>query len=184
MALITYEEIAARIADKKLSTVTDGDYFKFYLEVYAELLAEENGLTPTPDDIALIVSCFEKIGEAGDRINSEEKYEKYEWSSSSQSFQTVEEGNFLVVADYWEGLAASSTRAMAYRVVTVESKKAVISGENDWLKNNVVSVVLFAIAGVMLVMIIILLMVKPSDETLEDLDKKVVSKKAKKKQTK
>lgn len=184
LALITYEEIAARIADKKLSTVTDGDYFKFYLEVYAELLAEENGLTPTPDDIALIVSCFEKIGEAGDRINSEEKYEKYEWSSSSQSFQTVEEGNFLVVADYWEGLAASSTRAMAYRVVTVESKKAVISGENDWLKNNVVSVVLFAIAGVMLVMIIILLMIKPSDETLEDLDKKVVSKKAKKKQTK
>ena len=36
------------------------------------------------------------------------------------------------------------------------------------------------IAGVMLVIIVILLLIKPSDETLEDLDKKV-SKKAKKK---
>ena len=34
------------------------------------------------------------------------------------------------------------------------------------------SIVLFAIAGVMLILIIILLLIKPTDETLEDVDKK------------
>ena len=66
--------------------------------------------------------------------------------------------------------------AVAYKLITVESEAATIKGETDWLKNNVVSVVLFSIAGVMLILIIILLLVKPSDETLEDVDEKVANK--------
>ena len=62
----------------------------------------------------------------------------------------------------------------------MQSKADVIEGENNWLKNNVVSVVLFSIAGVMLILIIILLLIKPSDETLEDVDAAVVKTKAKK----
>ena len=61
-------------------------------------------------------------------------------------------------------------------MVEVASEKDVIKGETEWLKNNIVSVILFSVAALMLILIIILLLVKPSDETLEDVDAKVVSK--------
>ena len=71
-------------------------------------------------------------------------------------------------------------RAGAYKVVSVASEADSVEGDSDWLKNNLVSVILFSVAGVMLILIIILLFVKPSKETLEDVDKK--AKKSKKKE--
>ena len=70
---------------------------------------------------------------------------------------------------------------MGYKVISVESKADVIKGQTDWLKNNITSVILFSIAGVMLIAIIVLLLVKPSDETLKDVDAKVKEKKKNKK---
>ena len=74
----------------------------------------------------------------------------------------------------------TTSRAVAYKLIVVESKVDTIKGETEWLKNNLVSVILFSIAAVMLVLIIILLLIKPSDETLEDVDKEVSKKNAKK----
>ena len=174
LSAITYTALADKLAADKLAgydytKVEDGEYFPVYLKAYAELLAARVGVNA---DTLLSSGFFEKIGEAGDRVNSEEKYEKYEWNSASKSFATVEEGQYLILGDFWEG-GIPAQRATAYMVVTVESEEAVIKGESDWLKNNVASVVLFSIAGVMLILIIILLLVKPSDETLEDVDAKV-----------
>ena len=73
-------------------------------------------------------------------------------------------------------------RATAYKLVVVESKEDVAEGDSKimaWIKNNVVSVVLFGIAAVMLILIIILLLVNPSDETLDDVDAEAASKKSK-----
>ena len=72
----------------------------------------------------------------------------------------MEEGEYLIGADYWKE-ELPMQRAMAYKLVIVESEADVIKGETQWLKNNVVSVVLFSIAGVMLVLIIVLLLIKP-----------------------
>ena len=169
LSAITYTALADKLAGYDYTKVEDGEYFPVYLKAYAELLAARVGVNA---DTLLSGGFFEKIGEAGDRVNSEEKYEKYEWNSASKSFATVEEGQYLILGDFWEG-GIPAQRATAYMVVTVESEEAVIKGESDWLKNNVASVVLFSIAGVMLILIIILLLVKPSDETLEDVDAKV-----------
>jgi hypothetical protein len=168
LSAITYTALADKLSGYNYPEVEDGDYFPVYLRAYAELLATRVGVKA---DTLLNSGFFEKIGEAGDRINSEEKYEKYEWNSSAKSFATVEEGQYLILGDFWEG-GIPAQRATAYMVVTVESEEAIIKGESDWLKNNVASVVLFSIAGVMLILIIILLLVKPSDETLEDVDAK------------
>ncbi len=175
LAAVTYEDIAAKLDFTKLQ---NGDYFKLYVETYARLLAEETGVKATDEQVALIASAFERIGEAGDRVNGAEKYDVYEWSSSSQSFKTVEEGEYIIFADYWEGLAPSYKHAAAYKVIFVESETATIEGESNWLANNKTSVILFSIAGVLLIMIIILSMVKPSDETLEEVDAKATAKKA------
>ena len=170
LTAVTYETLAKAVQNR-WSEVQNGDYFAFYIKVYSELLAKEIGAESTA--ATSIASCFERIGEKGDNINNAtDKYEKYEWNADSQSFKTVEEGEYLMLADLWEK-EIPQQRATAYKLVVVESKEDVIEGENNWLKNNLASVILFAVAGVMLILIIILALIKPSDETLEDIDQKV-----------
>ena len=181
LTAITYQAIAEKV-NARLSTVQNGDYFGMYLKAYAELLAVRKDATnveATANEI--VTKLFTKIGEQGDNVNNAtDEFEKYEWNPSSQSFKTVEEGEFFVLADYWEKDTPTATRAAAYMVVVVESKTAVIEGDDnfgEWIEQNLVSVILFAIAGVMLILIVILLLVKPSDETLEDVDAKAAKEK-------
>lgn len=169
---ITYERLAEKLTETGFTLDTaNGDYFALYLKAYAHLVAEQkNG-----DANAILNTCFEKIGKQGDHINNAtDKYEKYEWDPSSRKFKAVEQGNFLILADYWEEATPLNVRAPAYKLVVVETEKITYTGETDWLKNNVVSIVLFSIAGVLLIIIIVLLLVKPSNEDLENLkeDKK------------
>ena len=172
---VGYDQIAKKLEGK----ITLGaDYFDLYTTAISEVLADKvNG------DAAAIKAIFgEAIGEYNEKITEEDPewaWNKYQWKPSSKSFKTVEEGTYMVIADYWER-DLPMQRAAAYKVVNVASEADVIKGETQWLKDNVVSVVLFSIAGVMLVIIIILLFIKPSDETLEDLDKKPVKKSNKK----
>ena len=177
---VTYERIAekvaawASVAGNDLAT-TD-DIFAVYLNAYAEVLAERVGGGATA---AGLKGVFVPISEAGDRLNGKKEDDKYEWDASSKPFKTVEEGHFLVLVDYSETINPAQ-RAAAYKVVLVQSKKATITGESQWWKDNLVSVILFAISGVLLIIVIILLFVKPSEETLEDLDEKAEEKAAKK----
>lgn len=178
---VDYEKLNAAI---DISSAENKDYFGVYLTAYAKLLAEGLDIDSTDGNVAKIVACFEKIGEVGDRKNGAMDedgnyiYEDYNWSATSQSFSTIEEGMFFILADYSEA-EQTAVRATAYKLVIVDSEADSIKGETEWLKNNVASVVLFSIAGVLLILIIILLLVKPSDETLDDVDAK--AKKAEKK---
>ena len=148
-----------------------------YLDAYAELIASKIG--GSKEDVK---KCFTKVEKYNANITEDDAewnaYNKYQWQKNgSASFATVEEGTFLIVAGYWDSLLPTVSRTAAYKVVVVESKVEQIEGDSEWLKNNLASVILFSIAGVMLVIIIILLLVKPSDETLEDVDKKATKKK-------
>ncbi len=176
LASVTYKQIADKVAER-----TGDDKFD-YLDIYAELLAGSNSA-----DKAAIKACFKEIQEYNSLITEDdpewEEYNKYNWNPSSKSFTTVEEGSYLILADFWEDGLQMAARAGAYKLVVVESEEDVIKGESKvlaWVKNNVLSVVLFSVAGVMLIAIIVLLFVKPSDEKLEDLDKKTVKKSKKK----
>jgi hypothetical protein len=175
---ITYEDLAKKITEDKIKA-TD-DYFSLYLNAYCEILAEEVGTTADK-----IKPCFAQIQKYDSRITEDNdadkwnEYNKYNWSPTSQSFKTAEEGTYLILADYYEE-EIYTQRATAYQLVVVESEADVIEGETEWLKNNMVSVILFSVAGVMLILIIILLLVKPSDETLEDVDEKAAKKSEKK----
>lgn len=176
---ITYKSIRDALTAERFASVSKDEYLDLYLTVYAELLAKKIGGTVTASDVA---ACFVEIQEFDDRIDEElhseewDKNNKYNWTSSAKSFTAVEEGKYVIMADYWEQ-ELPSQRVAAYKVVVVESKVDSIEGEgNSWLKNNVVSVVLFSVAGLMLILIVILLLVKPSDETMEDIDKKAAKK--------
>ena len=119
---------------------------------------------------------------AYDAENEEAADNKFEWKKSgSSSFKTAEEGEYLMLADYCDTLLPTTSRAVAYKLVVVDSKVDTIEGDSDWFENNLVSIILFGVAGVMLVLIIILLLIKPSDEKLEDVDKKAAKKEKKNK---
>ena len=182
---IKYETIRANVA-AQIPTVEDGDYFKLYMDEYAKQIAKALGVT-TEDELKQIKACFVEIEEFDDRINEEdhaeewEKNNKYNWQPSSKSFTAAEEGIYLIMADYWDEDMARVDRVPSYKIIVVDAEADVIKGETQWLQNNLVSVILFSVAALMLIAIIVLLLIKPSDETLADVDAKAAAKKANKK---
>ena len=101
----------------------------------------------------------------------------YNWSATSRRFTAAEEGLYLILADYWDAELPTIDRVPAYKLVEVSEEEDTIKGVSEWLKNNMVSIILFGVAGVLAIAVVVLLFVKPSNETLEDVDKKAKSKK-------
>ena len=174
LAGITYEALRTEMS-AGLKDVEDKNYIEYYLNCYSTLLAKKIGGSVTADQVK---ACFRLIEEFDDRITEDNdkkewnKNNKYNWSVSSQSFTAADEGIYVIMADYWEA-ELPVQRAAAYKIIVVDSEVDSIAGATlSWIKNNVVSVVLFGIAGLMLIAIIVLLLIKPSDETLEDVDAK------------
>ena len=173
LASITYKQIAEKVQP----TATDD--VDSYLRVYAELLA--NALGVSADDL-LANDVFVEIQPYNDKIDAElhpEEYNKnnvYEWNAEEQSFKPLNETDvYFIIAVYTDEMIPSA-KACGYMVVSIDQKNDVLPGESDWLKNNIASVILFGIAGVMLILIIVLLFIKPSNETLEDVDDKAKAK--------
>ena len=179
LASVTFEKIRTGMLDK-LYLVNDktseyhNDYFALYLDTYLGLIAKELGV-----EVSALKPYFVEIA-AYDAENEEAADNKYEWKKSgSSSFKTVEEGEYLMLADYCDTLLPTTSRAVAYKLVVVDSKVDTIEGESKFWRfvdDNLVSIILFGVAGVMLILIIILLLIKPSDEKLEDVDKKAAKK--------
>lgn len=166
-------------ADKRIEKAAEEgkeiDYFDIYLTVYASLTGfEKSNFKELQPENKLI----EETDKEWDNTDN-----KFHFDASAGSFVAAEEGGYLLIANYWNK-EITNQRAGAYKIVSVGSESDSVSGESNWLKNNLVSVILFSIAGVLLVIIIILLLVKPSNETLEDVDKKVKKEKKSKKEKK
>ena len=180
---VTYKAIRERL-ESNWNKLEGKDYFKLYKQTYATLLAEKlDGVTAEQ-----VEECFVEIAEFNSLIDEEKHPEawknsdnKYNWSVASKSFTAADEGRYVILADYWEE-EIPQQRVSAYKLIVVASEVDEIDGEKDsWIKNNIVSVILFAIAGVLLIVIIILLLIKPSEETMEDIDEKAEKKISKKK---
>ncbi len=92
----------------------------------------------------------------------------YAWDpESSLSFTPQQSGIYIVALTVTEQTGATVT---SYMSIEVRNPVDIIPGVSQWLQNNTVSVVLFAISGVLAVVIIVLFVVKPSDKTVEEVD--------------
>ena len=106
--------------------------------------------------------------------DDEERWErtdnKYHWNpDSSLSFVPQE------TAYYFVRLVVTESRmpgysATAYQVIEVKNAIDPLPEPFYWLENNVTSVVLFSISAVLLIAIIVLLVVKPSEKKVEEID--------------
>ena len=182
MASITYAEIKTEIDKRFKIEIPSGDeLFELYMEIYREKLAVK--LSTTADALK---DCFIRINEYDPAITEGDsgwEHNKFNWNASAKSFEAVEECEYIIFADYYDSKYQQQHIA-AYKVIEVEAEAYVKYEKTQWLKNNITSVILFAIAGVMFVMIIVLLLIKPSDETLEDVDAAAAEKKNGKKKGK
>ncbi|MBE7080136.1 MAG: hypothetical protein E7371_02735 [Clostridiales bacterium] len=156
------------------------DYAAINRTAYANLLV--SAIKGEEADKAKMLAIFKEVAAYDDRITEDmtsawdESDNEYKWKPDSRSFTAATDDIYLIMADYWDTDMKYVDHVPAFKLVEVESAKDIIKGETEWLKNNIVSVILFAIAGVMLILIIILLLVKPSEETLEDVDEEVIAK--------
>lgn len=180
------KDILSSIAFSSLTVnVSAGDdYVEKYAERYAFRLSElvsgitAEGLLTADENGAAILR---RIGDRNENV-SEDVYpdNAYEWNSEAKTFVPASGGTYIVFGVFGNNEQLGKTVG-GYRVITVNATEDEIPGETQWLKNNIASVILFSIAGVMLVIICILSLVKPSDETLEDIDKKKAARSARKK---
>lgn len=156
---ITFEEIADKAKTMDRGDDTDAEFYK---RVYEALLGTENALEA-------IDPYNSKIDKEDDAEAWEDSDNKFNWNANSKSFTAAEEGNYVIIGVFTDPSVASQ-KAAAYKVILVDGPEDIIKGETEWLKNNIASVILFGVAAVMLIAIVVLSLVKPSDETLEDLD--------------
>ena len=98
----------------------------------------------------------------------------YHWNPSSVlSFCPQEEGYYFlkvtVTDSKIKGGKGIAEKWMAINVYSPQDRKP---GQSKWLQNNTTAVVLFAIAGALLIAIILLAVIRPSDKKVEEVDLK------------
>lgn len=161
------------LSEVTYSSLTAADDLDSAIKAYAAALVAKLNVTEITADTLLNKdsngrTILREISEYNDKVNDDNYPDnKYKWETSDQTFTPVESGNYIVFAVFEDANLTNAT-ACGYLAIDVSDAQDVNPGDSEWLKNNLVSVILFAIAGVMLILIIILLFVKPSDETLEE----------------
>ncbi len=126
---------------------------------------------------------FTEIRSVNDMSSTDEEYQiygDYSWNNSSLSFVPQESG-FYVVRCAVTSTVDTRPEVSAHMVISVSDRVNSIAGEDTWVQDNLVSIILLVIAGVALIGIILLLVIKPKDNgDIDEVELKDSSEKAKK----
>lgn len=109
---------------------------------------------------------FTTVKAAADLLETDENYEKFKalnWNPTSISFtpQSVEDF-YVVELTLKDNGSLNSTKNYATIASSVQTTP--LKGESEWLKNNLTSIILLSVAGVCLIALIVLLIIKPKDK--------------------
>ena len=109
---------------------------------------------------------FTTVKPANSLLETDENYEMYKelnWNATSVSFTPRSVEDFYVVRLKLEDNNSKQT-TYKYTAVAASVETTSLKGESDWVENNLVSVILFSVAGLFLVALVVLLVVKPKDK--------------------
>lgn len=171
------DDLSEITSDALSSASTAKDAAKAYAQALADKIAAPSVITANTftQKYADGKAVLREIGEYNSQVKDENYPDnQYQWKPSEKSFLPAERGNYIVFGVFTDSNILASVAG--YKAIDVSDKEDINPGESEWLKNNLVSVILFSIAGVMLILIIVLLFVKPSDETLEDVGAETAAK--------
>ena len=109
---------------------------------------------------------FTTVKPVSDLLESDENYDRFRalnWNATSITFtpQSVEEF-YVIELQLTDNRSQVATPYFATVASSVQA--ASIKGESDWVENNMTSIILFVVAGVCLIALILLLVIKPKDK--------------------
>lgn len=104
----------------------------------------------------------------------------YRWYPDSLTFTPVQVGFYVVELRISESVLPGNI-VTAYQVIEVRNPTDTPPNETEWLENNIASVVLFSISGVLLIVIIVLLVTKSPEQAVDEVDLEKLKKAERKK---
>lgn len=123
---------------------------------------------------------FVQIKEYNDQIPESDKTRwertdnKYHWDPDNSLSFIPQEATFYVVELTVTEAKMPGNSPVQYQVIDVRTAIDGNKLSTFWLENNIWSVVLFSISAVLLVIVVILFVVKPSDKSVEEIDLKTL----------
>lgn len=153
--------------------------YEYFMEHKAELL--EGRVEDFKDADGNYIDCRKWFNE----ITEDDVYEDYKWNGKDSFIPQVGNAFYLVKCTVKDN-ENSNRSDTAYMGILAAPQVRALDGEDVWLQNNLTSVILLCVAGVSLVGIILLLVIKPKnkgdvDEEFEESVKRTKTSKSKKK---
>lgn len=95
-----------------------------------------------------------------------EQFYNYNWNSSARSF-VPQDGNafYLIVCEVTSAQFPAMSPVKAYMGIAASVTPKPIKGEDTWVQDNMISIILLSIAGAAFIGIILLLVIKPKEKT-------------------
>ena len=166
--LYRYDEVNANAAGVK--TPSYSDFVKNAKTYFEQFSGLDEVLTDKTQKILYEISTYQSDVTEDDEAKWNRTDNDYHWDpDSSLSFIPQVAGFYilkLVVEDY----NYPGETAVQYQVVEVRNPIDRIPGQSQWLQENVVSVVLFSISGLLAIVVVVLFLVKPSEKKVEEVD--------------
>ncbi|MDE5766505.1 MAG: hypothetical protein K2I17_05005, partial [Clostridia bacterium] len=109
---------------------------------------------------------FTTVKAASELLETDENYDDFKalnWNATSISFTPQSVEDFYVV-ELTITDKRSQLQSKNYATVAASVQTTPLKGESDWVENNVTSIVLLSVAGVCLVALVVLLIIKPKDK--------------------
>lgn len=140
------------------------DYFNAFKEL------DDNPQTDSSKKILREINVYQDDISSDDEAKWNRTDNDYYWDPDSALSFVPQEAGFYILKLLVQDNKLRGETAEAFQVIEVRNPIDTIPGQSQWLEENVVSVVLFAISGVLAIVVVVLFLVKPSEKKVEEID--------------
>ena len=148
---------------------------------YAQFIGMVSELFNDPETRA---AYFQTITPADEVENTDPDYElytDYAWDPDNLSFVPQEDNSFYVIRMSAKDNIYNTGEIESFMAISVSAAADHLAGEDDWLENNLVSIILLCVAGVALIGIVLLIVIKPKEKgDIDVIDENATKRSAKK----
>ena len=175
-----YVDATYNISNFTINAVSgyEASYKLFYVDTarYYEEKGEYLGYNALVDHPTDYADYFVEIDEYNSAITEDDEEwstsdNEYNWQPSSLTFVPQKTGFYVVEAEVTDA-ELYGVKDFGYQAIEIVAEQDIVKGDSDWLENNIVSVVLFAIAAVALLGIIAVVVIDPKEKDLDEIDQK------------
>lgn len=136
---------------------------------YDEFMSQKDTfLTENKDTMRKYFTYIYATSELTEGTEEYELYNAYEWNNSSPKFTPQDANAFYLIECKVTSSDGGTQEATAYMGIACAPKVANLKGEDTWVADNMTSIILLSIAGVSLIGIVLLLVIKPKNKDLDE----------------